>query len=326
MELRTACEQNDLAAVRRYVHPFWVNAKCSNGIAPLHIATSNENVEIIKVLLECPEIVSNEHTSDCRKPIHIAVEKGNYEIVRLFVEHHFSRDGIKDNKEIASILGWAVYEENYELLNFLFENYKEIDINAVDYNDQTPIFHAIAQEKLKVIEIICKAFEKKALEGRAQEINLITPSTIFGGGTVMHYLLRMKNEKFVVEFFRLCFSYANNNGNDDIYKIKLRTVIKDYKGNTIIHLAAYKGYIGLIKALLKYKKYRNLVINEINDNGCTALKIAYRNTGIEEKKALYYELCGVLLDYGAEPSISSLSEEDLQKIRENLTPDVKGAF
>ena len=160
---------------------------------PLIIAIEKENSKIVQLLLSKSEINLNyvcyyyHHQVPCEgdeydepisilTPLQLAVEKENKEIIQILLEtkkidinengykRSYANRGLLINKSTKSALNMAIEKNNFDITQMLL-SYDGIDVNSFaiyfkrDNNilllyEKTPLFIAIENENIKIIELL----------------------------------------------------------------------------------------------------------------------------------------------------------------------------
>ena len=182
-----------------------------SGLTPLHIACYNDNLEMIKILLEGGANINEvdnkgntplsflvkygkdklikflkENGADINKKnnskntaIEISIQYGNLECIKVFLEL-----GYEINKVIQgemSLLGIATINNKKDIIKYLIE--KGADINLRDGLGFTPIIYSILSDKVDLLEYY--------LEGGA-DINILTNDN----HSILYYTIENKNNDF----------------------------------------------------------------------------------------------------------------------------------
>ncbi len=122
---------NDILSFRWLNENFKINANIEDKksrYTPLQIAVKNNNIEMVKLLLENHADVNLKDINGCT-PLHWAVECNNIEIVKLFIENGA---GINAQDEtLATTLYLSIYTKNIEMVKLLLENGADPNIKDV---------------------------------------------------------------------------------------------------------------------------------------------------------------------------------------------------
>eukprot|EP01083_Nonionella_stella_P272233 922991_1 len=121
----------------------------------LHAAVKYEYTEIVRVLLDDPDVdVNDQDTDDWVSPVsplHLAVDIGNMDILRLFLEN--SRVDVNlpgFDGQTALYMSTSRYDQNYSYVKLLLAHPK-IDVNlATKDENQTPLFAAVRWNMYKI--------------------------------------------------------------------------------------------------------------------------------------------------------------------------------
>ncbi|KKK14868.1 hypothetical protein P175DRAFT_0498835 [Aspergillus ochraceoroseus IBT 24754] len=130
-------------------------------LSTLHIAAQKGHDRIIAVLLKQGNMDPNKQDSDGRTPLVHAVVEGHEPVVKLLLEHG-ARIGIPDC-DGRSAVHWAVLHRREDILRVLMthraEHEPDVDINAYDNYDWTPLHMAVNRgvESVVVLLIECGA-------------------------------------------------------------------------------------------------------------------------------------------------------------------------
>ncbi|MDR2807022.1 MAG: ankyrin repeat domain-containing protein [Puniceicoccales bacterium] len=133
-----------------------INAKNRDGFTPLHLALIDNHPEIVKFLLERPEININIRTDALDgTPLHLAVIFDNPpEIVKLLL----ARPEIDINAiDIfgGTLLHMAAESDKIEIVEFLLKQ-SEMDINAKDGYGDTPLHSAARSGNFEIVEFLLR--------------------------------------------------------------------------------------------------------------------------------------------------------------------------
>ncbi|XP_071636453.1 uncharacterized protein [Temnothorax longispinosus] len=243
-----------------------MDAKCNDDFTILHIALQENNLEMIKYLVDkgCNINVKNASGS---KPIHIVAREGYKDIVEFFLSKGLS---INDRGEFnQTLLHFAAMKGHLEVAKYLIS--QGADVNAKDVNGLTPMHVAANFGYNDFIEVLLKIgavynavdykYCKKPLDMSNDEnvINLLTSTEELFEAVKLNRLSDVENY------------------------IKAGAVVnaKNAKG-TSLHYAAWKGYDRIVNILLQNKADPNAV----NDKGFTPLHYAAKFSHLKVVKLL----------------------------------------
>ncbi|WP_342273367.1 ankyrin repeat domain-containing protein [Spiroplasma endosymbiont of Acasis viretata] len=111
-----------------------INEQDINGSTPLHWAIECNNIEIVKLLLENDADINAQDINGCA-PLHWAIECNNIEIVKLLLEN--DADINAQEKSLATPLHLSIYTNNFDMIKLLLE--KGADLNIKDIGEFTTL-------------------------------------------------------------------------------------------------------------------------------------------------------------------------------------------
>jgi ankyrin repeat protein len=117
----------------------------------LYIASKNNNHDVVKILLEHPDIDINKKSIAEETPLWVAARNDCEEVARLLLEH-----GADIN--LADYLGQtplyiAVRNNSEEVINILL-TYSSVNINQADNNGKTPLMIAIKHDNFEAAKLL----------------------------------------------------------------------------------------------------------------------------------------------------------------------------
>ncbi|XP_057335618.1 putative ankyrin repeat protein RF_0381 [Microplitis mediator] len=122
---------------------------CSNA-PPLHIATENENIPIIELLIR--KGADTDVRTAFRKPaLEIACDKKNIKIIEILIA---AGADATNSFDINNSLHCAIIQNNYERIENLVKN--GADINNTVYFNKSPLILAIEEGNKPVVELLIK--------------------------------------------------------------------------------------------------------------------------------------------------------------------------
>ncbi|MBP5426773.1 MAG: ankyrin repeat domain-containing protein [Clostridiales bacterium] len=241
--LHYACSEQDLELVKFLVNikNLKINMTNDKGLAPIHYACGNPKMEIIKLLLERKDLDLNKRTAKGVTPLHALAAKGTKEMVRLFLD-------------------------------------KGVDVNAVDVDEKTPLHYTYLYNNVEVMRELLNA-EKLEID----KDNILNKCIMFhmcGSSNVDLIDLILKKSGFSVrikkETGESLLWEACNEGNEEVVKFLLGRPgmgkddknSKNSKGFAPLHRACFKRYINIVKLLLSDDE---VDINIADEDGWTPL-------------------------------------------------------
>ena len=283
-ELIEAVIRNDIKKVQRLLElgldPNFVDIDNPNHT--LHQAIQNENVYIVKLLLQNgadPQYRDNEGNS----PLWIAVYLGNIDIVSLLLT--IRGDLVGEMEGVKPLLNIAVAQPNYEIVKALLD--MNADVNRMDEYGDTPLLSAIRDndgrsesDKYEYLAIISLLVDRGA-----------EPIRNYAGRGPVHRSILQNNIKAL-----------------ELLISKSRSFLEEtdsFSGSTPLHLASRIGNVEIVKIILE----EGPEINSTDEIGYTALHHVVKGVAhtflsypcTEQSKAM--EIIRLLLDNGADPEI-----------------------
>jgi len=127
-----------------------IDERTSNGMTATQLAVNNENLEILKILIDNGVDVNASSTRLKIAPLHIAARRGHVEMVNLLLAS--GADVNQPDHEGASALHFAVRSGNNEIAELLIINGAEV--NARDNEEYTPLHNAAWNGHLQSVELL----------------------------------------------------------------------------------------------------------------------------------------------------------------------------
>ncbi|XP_071560537.1 uncharacterized protein [Temnothorax nylanderi] len=220
-------------------------SKRNNDITILHIASQQNNLGMVKYLVDNGSDVNAKNASDL-KPIHIAAREGYKDTVEFF----FSK-GLSINDRGAfnqTLLHYAAMKGDLEVARYLIT--QGADVNAKDVNGLTPM-HVAA-------DFGYKDFIKVLLKNGAV-YNAVD--------NFSRRPLEMSDDESVIDLLTVTeklFEAVKRNGSSEVENyIKGGAIVNAKNANgTSLHYAAWKGYNRIVNILLQNKADPNAVCNK----------------------------------------------------------------
>ncbi|XP_060849352.1 death-associated protein kinase 1-like isoform X2 [Rhopalosiphum padi] len=128
-----------------------VCTKDINGNTPLHLATRNNNVCVIKSLLFRQPKVAYEQNNNGDTPMHIACLYGYLECVMKLVEHNVTADMVNENLDTPLLV--AIKEKHEDVVIYLLHNAPG-NLDIFNSEGNAPIHVAVQEGLLNVVETI----------------------------------------------------------------------------------------------------------------------------------------------------------------------------
>ena len=169
---------------------------------PLHIASQNGNLEMVKILMPNPnncKLVSDRHGFT---PIHIAVTEGYMDIVEYFINNvtQFNRRDTKGNSPLHKALKIG----NFDMVKLITENVNEKCIRLLDDYGRNVIHTAAKNGYVEVLKIFCQKAKRPILKARDRDGN--TPLHLaakFGHFECVKVLIDFKISFSIIEMLKI---------------------------------------------------------------------------------------------------------------------------
>lgn len=286
-----------------------IEQKNKQGDTALHLAAagdSDEDLKIVKRLLEESARLGGEANSKGEHPVYIAAERGSLHIMKYLVDHSLDFPTIGPLGKTA--LHAAVARSEPGFFNHLLAKREALKTQQDD-EGSTPLHYVASCGDLWMTELLldgANICDKKnrypihiaAVEGHVGVIRLILRTNPDAcevvdksGRNFLHVAVkheRIEVVKYVIEEGMLLQYLLTNQQDND--------------GNTPLHLAVRNHHLGIVRLLLKVKKLHKLVRNSW---GMTPLDLATFDIK-SHSKLRTLAMVKELLDSGAEFSARRL--------------------
>ena len=236
------------------------NQADDKGFTPIFFAALNGNIEMVKYLIEECKADTNIISKTGASVLHFALEGKNFDVVKYIVENCNPDPNSKTENNI-NIYHSAVISEDLEILKYIWNKYPNEKAVLEEGGDKgwTPFHYAIVKGQTKMVCFFienCKVSIKiKSKEG----YSVMAFAAKYGTANI----LRCFNVEYELDFNEMednrhILFLSIETGNLDSLKIffdenEIDPNIKDHKGWTPMHVAAYFGQINIIKYLVEEK-------------------------------------------------------------------------
>ena len=268
-----------------------VNAKGNDGYTLLHIASQEDNLEMVKFLVD-EGCNINARNSSGSKPVHIAAREGHKDIVEFFLSN-----GLNINESGAysqTLLHYAAMKGHLDVVSYLIV--QGADVNSKDTNGCSPMHIAAVFGFKDVIEVLLR----NGAIFNAVDKDYRSPLEITNKKDVINLLAPTK------ELFE---SVKRNNSSEVENCIKIGAYVnaKSTDCGTVLHYTAWKGYDRMVKILLQNGANPNLAGNK----GFTPIHYAAKFSHLKIVKTLlsYGAVYNAVSDSGKTPSKFSVDRD-----------------
>ncbi|XP_054160145.1 ankyrin repeat and death domain-containing protein 1A-like [Oppia nitens] len=247
-----------------------INSKTHMERTPIHWAICHQNVDIVLLLLQANCDIEAFDKLGMR-PVMMAAMVGNNQIVELLVKTGCNCRVV--NKKDYTVLHCAVKHDQSEIVMYLLDNVKDLDINAIDKLGQTSLHMASINNNLEVVDklISCGADlnikDKQgrhaghwaAFKGHDEVLTALIKSGIEiddrddDGKTALH----------------LAAEYGFRDASQTLIQHNCDIFATDSKGRSALMIASALGYVDVVALLVSY----GAVLNSKDKNGNTALHL-----------------------------------------------------
>ena len=252
----------------------------SNGRTILHTACMNENLTLVKHLVENHPALLTMRDSNGRTPLQIAGCVDSFEVIEYLTSQKI--DMLDADSNGRTILHTACMNENLTLVKHLVENHPAL-LTMRDSNGRTPLQIAGCVDSFEVIEYLT-----------SQKIDMLDADS--NGRTILHTACMNENltlVKHLVENHPALLTMRDNNGRtplqiagsvgsveviDYFARKKCNMLDTDSNGRTILHKACMNENLTLVKHLVE--NYPALLTIRDN-NRWTPLHMAVLRNSIE---------------------------------------------
>lgn len=236
------------------------------GLTKLHIAIKNQDINMIKKLIEQGADI-NIRAEYNYTPIQYACLSNNYEAVKILLENNANILN-EELLHIVCVLG------NQRLLKLLIEY--GCNVNELDKYGRTPAYWAVQEDNLTCLKILYEQGANFSIKGENEE-TLLYFATGEKNIVIVQYLLNigMKNDINDINFPPLIL--ATNYNDKDMVKLLLdngaNINLKDNFGNTALTNSIYYANYEITKLLLEYDIRNNKISSLERKNAVLLLKL-----------------------------------------------------
>lgn len=290
-----------------------VDAKDNDGRTPLHLAVCEGRAEVVRLLIDNLADINEQDTLFGKTPLHLAVEKNRTEIIRLLLDHNADVNTI--GRFGKTPLHIAITTGSIEIVRLLTDNGANVDFK----DDFGETLHDVAahkgnQEIITLLRENGACFNSKDENGGPASMHLERGRhhndhskvlcTEEGGKTFLHAAVQERNLP-VIKFLLEHGAYVD---------------AKDqYNEQTPLYIAAKKGDIGAVLALLEYDaKLSPEILQECQKHGLLPEVLIYiLNTFPLDFIKENLNLLGPhfnLLPENSKELLTNCSDEDYQEI------------
>ncbi|TGZ70468.1 hypothetical protein CRM22_003182 [Opisthorchis felineus] len=247
-------------------------------VAPLNLSQLEVQVfewarqnrtDMLKIPLQDHKINVNIQDNFNRTPLHFAASSGNLETVKLLIQYRATID-VMDKFGITPLM-WSVYN-----------NHKKVSIYLLDNGAK---YTKLTKQGQTIIHFVAEANAIGILKYLYQKYHILKIDEPDHTGLTPFLVAAHRGNQTLMEVF---------------YKQRCNVLQKDRRGRSALHLAAWKGHMGVMAYLLKMSQMLEL-INDLDSQGKSPLHYA---TDLNQQ-----EIVRLLLVAGANPDITSETKD-----------------
>ncbi|KER25453.1 hypothetical protein T265_07077 [Opisthorchis viverrini] len=247
-------------------------------VAPLNLSQLEVQVfewarqnrtDMLKIPLQDHKVNVNIQDNFNRTPLHFAASSGNLETVKLLIQYRATID-VMDKFGITPLM-WSVYN-----------NHKKVSIYLLDNGAK---YTKLTKQGQTIIHFVAEANAIGILKYLYQKYHILKIDEPDHTGLTPFLVAAHRGNQTLMEVF---------------YKQRCNVLQKDRRGRSALHLAAWKGHMGVMAYLLKLPQMLEL-INDLDSQGNSPLHYA---TDLNQQ-----EIVRLLLIAGANPDITSETKD-----------------
>ncbi|KAH1005942.1 hypothetical protein HUJ04_006838 [Dendroctonus ponderosae] len=270
--LHEAVIKNDTDGVRKILkEPVDINSRNNYGRAPIHWASARGNIDIMDMLLNAHcDIEARDKYG--MQPLHMAAWHGHPRAVQLLINLGACTNAV--TKAQYTLLTCAARNNRAEVIDFLLDTLEDVQIDAVDGDGQTALFHAAANGHVSIVKRLIEM--GASLDRKNKENKSALHEACQGGHVEVTQMLLAREAAMEARDNQenTPLHVAVQHQQNQIVQILLDNGAdpdsENQKGNTPVHIAASLGSKGILNSLLQHGA--SLAVQ--NQSGNTALHMA----------------------------------------------------
>ena len=160
-----ACVSNDTSEIRQIIKETTSSIfyKTIQGYTPLHLAVNNDNVEVMKLILQCNKVDVNTYDNYGFSPIFYAILKKRYDVLKMLISHPSFRINYKNVTGLNPLL-FTVVLRNKEALKMLLAH-PQTDINITGRHNNTALINLLSNTRNFIEDYQRMIYHYFSLEG-----------------------------------------------------------------------------------------------------------------------------------------------------------------
>jgi ankyrin repeat protein len=224
-----------------------------DGLHAIHLAALENNVQILRYLVEEERVDLSPPSESGPKALHLAAKGGSMEAVQYLIGKGADIEA-KDQEGITPLHA-AALQGHLEIVKYFIEN--KADIGAQDQEGQTPLHFAASEGHLEVVKCL---IENKADIGAKTQQRVISLHVAARNGhlEIVKYLIENKADiEAKTPQGNTSLHFAASEGHLEVVKClienKANIMAKTPQGVAPLHTAAYRGHLEVVKCLIENK-------------------------------------------------------------------------
>ena len=221
--LKTAAMRGLLDMVEMFLRRGFGTELSETGcLGPLYMAASYGYVEVVKVMLEHPDVNVNTRSQERTTPLIIAAFKGHEAVVQVLLKDPRIDPNLRDDASATALLKASLRGHAGVVKLLLLED--QLEVNVQDDRGWTALGRAASRGHVEVV--------RELLEDKRVDVNVGS----IGGESSLFVMVRRRS---MLDVVRECLA-------DDRFDV----CVRDNESKTIMHVAAQFEPTGMVKILL----------------------------------------------------------------------------
>ncbi|XP_067661816.1 serine/threonine-protein phosphatase 6 regulatory ankyrin repeat subunit B-like [Haliotis asinina] len=222
------------------------------GMNILHSACLGGDVEVLKHVLSQNILDINGRVWCGRTAVMLAAENGHKDVVELLVDKGADVSIVDETGD--NILHCACRGGDVEVVKYILSQ-EMVDINSLGHRKKTPAMVAGQEGHMKVVELLAKLRADLSLSDVSGS-NILHIACYCGQINIVNYILSLKLVDVNSRGWknRTSVMVAAKHGHKEVVELlaihRADLSLNDESGSNILHIACYRGHIGIVKYIL----------------------------------------------------------------------------